>query len=55
MASRDITYCSKECENKDCKRNKENIKKLISEEGYRVVTAISWSEIPLCQMEGKII
>ena len=55
MASRDITYCTKDCECTDCKRNKENIKKIMTEEGYKAVAAISYSEIPLCQMEGRII
>ena len=55
MASRDITYCSKDCEHTDCKRNKENIKKITSEEGYKAAAAISYSEIPLCELEGRII
>ena len=53
MASRDITYCSKDCEHTDCKRNKENIKKIISEDGYKAVTAISWGKWPTCEKWGE--
>ena len=53
MASRDITYCAKECENTECKRNKKQIKKIISEDGYKAVAAISYSETPLCQLERR--
>ena len=49
MASRDITYCTKDCECTDCKRNKENIKKIMTEEGYKAVAPISFSEWIECE------
>lgn len=55
MASREITYCVKECDDMECKRNKKHIEEIVSEDGYKAVTAISYSEIPLCEVEGEII
>ena len=43
-AWRDITYCAKECDDMECNRNKKHIDKIVSEDGYKAVTAISWSE-----------
>lgn len=44
MASRDITYCVKECDDMECKRNKKHIDKIKSEDGYEAVAPISFSE-----------
>ena len=49
MASRDITYCVKECEDMECKRNKKHIKKIVSEDGYKAVAPISQYHFPECE------
>ena len=49
MASRDITYCTRECEHMECKRNKKHVKNIVSEEGYPVIAPISWYHFPECE------
>ena len=49
MASRDITYCAKECEDMECSRNKKHLDKVVSEDGYNAVAPISWSEWIECE------
>ena len=49
MASRDITYCAKECDDMECERNKKHIKEIVSEDGYEAATAISFSEWIECE------
>ena len=53
MASRDITYCIKECEDMECKRNKKHIEEIVSEDGYKAVAPISWSEWTTCEKWGE--
>ena len=53
MASRDITYCAKECDDMECKRNKKHIDEIVSEDGERAVTAISWCKWPTCEKWGE--
>ena len=43
MASRDYTYCTRECEEMDCKHNKKHL------DNMDVVTAISWYNYPECE------
>jgi len=49
MASRDITYCAKDCDDMGCKRNKKHIKEIVSEDGYKAVAPISFSEWIDCE------
>jgi hypothetical protein len=49
MASRDITYCVKECDDMSCKHNKKHIEEIVSEGGYKAVAAISWYHFPECE------
>jgi hypothetical protein len=53
MASRDITYCVKECEDMECKRNKKHIEEIVSEDGHKAVAAISQYHFPECE-KGRI-
>ncbi len=43
MASRDYTYCTRECEEMGCKHNKKHLAKL------GAVSAISWYNYPECE------
>ena len=43
MASRDYTYCTRECEHMDCIHNKKHLDEM------DVVTAISWYNYPECE------
>lgn len=43
MASRDYTYCTRECEEMKCKHNKKHL------DDMDVVTAISWYNYPECE------
>lgn len=53
MASRDITYCVKECDDMECKRNKKHIEEIVSEGGYKAVAPISCSEWQTCEKWGE--
>jgi hypothetical protein len=49
MASRDITYCVKECDDMECKRNKKHIEEIVSEDGYKAIAPISQYHFPECE------
>ena len=42
MASRDYTYCTRECEHMDCIHNKKHLDEIGG-------IAISWSDYPECE------
>ena len=44
----DYTFCTKECEDMKCKHNKKHLKEL-NVNGYKVITAISWSNFNECE------
>ena len=43
VASRDYTYCTRECEEMECIHNKKHL------DDMDVVTAISWYNYPECE------
>lgn len=50
MASRDITYCVKECEDMSCKHNKKHIKEIVLEDGsHPAAGALNWWVYPECE------
>jgi hypothetical protein len=50
MASRDITYCIKECEDMSCKHNKKHIKEIVLEDGsHPAAGALNWWVYPECE------
>lgn len=48
---RDYTYCTKECEDLNCKHNKQHLNNLYID-GKKVYTAISWSDFTECEKGG---
>ena len=50
MASRDITYCVKECEDMSCKHNKKHIEEIVLEDGsHPAAGALNWWVYPECE------
>lgn len=50
MASRDITYCVKECDDMGCKHNKKHIKEIVLEDGsHPAAGALNWWVYPECE------